>query len=247
MAEALKYGHWKRHNELKDDMDAYPGYHALSANHILHCAMEKIFHNQYGVPGVLYTGSIFQAAIEWLIHNGGQPYMFNYEKLPPLLQLGLFKYTKTSQLVINKLDDPGSFGSAPINGRVININYKLIFDSVEKFANVYCHVTDAAGNKPHYNKWITKEARWDFAAWLLGAIILHEILHNHGAVHTNLTPPRKQGSEYARTLPVIADCAVIMCTDMKSEVLDPQSSLHNSNFGLVEGGQEKSLLSHMVC
>lgn len=177
--------------------------------------MGKVFFDAHGKPGVLYSGDqVGHRARTEIDKNGGKVFRFTDVQLRSLLYHGEFKYGTSSEygpsgehgsrahrhwlLNVEGMDDGDGdyFATGDLNGDRVCFNYSKHQITAEALAS---------------RGWPADSQGVDMLAWFTAATMLHEIMHNHGFTHpksVNYTP----GSDYACSLPYIAERAVLRCS-----------------------------------
>ncbi|MDZ4685587.1 MAG: hypothetical protein SH850_11030 [Planctomycetaceae bacterium] len=173
-------------------------------------AMRLVFLDEQGHEGVLYSGAVYPKAQAFIQENGGRN-GFTLEGEEKMLKYGNFKYHTTQTIgSINFLvphlriegpdaEDSGNrvFAKTTLNGRMIEFNFYLITEVAKAR-----HGENATGA--------------DFIRWFSGAVMLHEIMHNHSFNHPN-PADWTFGSDYAKSLPHVALVSVMRCSPFAAD------------------------------
>ena len=164
-------------------------------------AMRLLFLDEQGRPGVLYRGLVYEQAKEIIARNGRR-YGFNEGDERKMLLHGDFDYCDPFWNLTFEGPDPedlerGVWGSAPVPGSVVKVNFYKLVETATQGLNNFPFQTDGVGVER--------------LAYFTAAIVLHEIVHNHGFEH-----PKELnwefGSDYASSLPHVAFLSVLMAS-----------------------------------
>jgi hypothetical protein len=157
-------------------------------------AMRRVFWDEHRRPGVLYTGRVYQESQAVVAENGGR-WAFSEESQKAMLERGFFKYP-TLNIGGHEPEDVVRRRWATAEFRGFSVDFCC--------PNVIASVNEEYPNGPD-------SVLVDFATWLSGAIMLHEIMHNHGFEHPDADAELSwdNGSAYGSSLPHVAFVSVL--------------------------------------
>ncbi|MFO0867295.1 MAG: hypothetical protein U0744_22095 [Gemmataceae bacterium] len=190
--EHLSWTRWWRTPATFEAMQSLTWHNLANYNQIFDAAMSLLFYDPHGNPGLLYRGELYahsQAVVDW---NGGRRLFTPFEQ-EAYLRDGRFFYNAHDQKWIYPPEpqDLGIFGRAVVPGNWI------IFNPARHLS----HATQIG---------IPANAQGvDMLAWITAATMLHEIMHNNGARHGSGFADARPGSDYASSLPFVAEQSVL--------------------------------------
>jgi hypothetical protein len=196
----LTWNNWNRSKGCRYWMDKKT-YLGKTFSSIFWSAMRLLFLDENNKPGLLYQGKIYPPA-KALIAANGRRYNFSEFDEIAMLKLGNFNYMGLPYTPFAKLlfegpdqEDIGKlWGEGKYVATEIDIGFYDIVDTAVKG-------TGLGGSFP-------KENGLEMITYFTGAIVLHEIMHNHGFHHPDKVNWDK-GSDYASSLPHVAAVAVL--------------------------------------
>lgn len=196
----LEWNRWFRSKGCRHWMDR-TFFAGVSFTNIFYQGMNLVFMSGSHAAGILYTGEVFAASQAIVAANGSRNDFSEADQKQYLLN-GLFKYGENVNYSLPLIFlGPDSedlkttqYAEAPIHGSVIAIHfYNLVLDAQNGTG-----AFQPKGALPQNADGVTQ------LAYFTAAVVLHEIMHNHGFGHENLTSDWRPGTPYASTLPQVA-------------------------------------------
>ena len=194
----LIWDNWKRTKSLRAEQDALK-FDGQTFTTIFYNAMSAIFYDAKGKPGVLYRGGVHHHAKAVIKNNGGKLNGYVDSEVFDRLRQGNFKKYRdierwwwadtkrhlTLDCVTASEKKRGIYGAAQLSGTTIRFN-----------------------SEQHAKVGADLKLNADEMKWLVGATVIHELLHNERFSHPKVvdyTP----GSDYACSFPFVAEVAVL--------------------------------------
>jgi hypothetical protein len=197
---ALAWNAWYRSNGCVYWMDRTT-FMGKSFSSIFWNAMRLVFFDEKGTPGLLYKGTLYPIA-ETIVATNGRRSGFTKADESAMLKQGSFHYF--GGLLPLRFEGPDQadigkvWGKAPIGGTEVDVGfYDLVQTATNGLGLGQAFPPNADGLR--------------MLTWFTGAIVLHEVMHNHSFRHptaVNWTP----GSTYASSLPHVAALSVLMAS-----------------------------------
>jgi hypothetical protein len=195
--ELLAWNNWGRSEGCREWMKRTT-FNKWTYTDIFYEAMELLFLARNGERGLLYEGKLLDPAKAVIKENKGRMYGFDYDDLYQLVEHGRFKYDTGVHALQIQGPDEGDIGRNKAGG----YNLGRAGRGIMVEFNFYNHIK------------VAKECGWhgregkERLVWLSASVMLHEIIHNHGFSHPEKTS-FKPGSDYASSLPMVAQLAVL--------------------------------------
>jgi hypothetical protein len=185
-----------------------------SFSSIFWSAMRLVFYDEHDKSGLLYQGKIYPFAQDVIAFNGRR-YRFTEQDEVAMLKLGNFHYLSTLLFATLLFEGPDQedrgnlWAKAPIGGSKVDVNFYDIMDTA----------LNGIGLGLTFPQ---NEVGLRMLTYFTGAIVLHEIMHNHFFEHPK-DVDWNHGSDYASSLPHVALLAVLRAS--------PEWSLFAPSFG----------------
>jgi hypothetical protein len=199
----LTWDNWHRTTGCRDWMDRTT-FAGADYSFIFYEAMKRLFYDDGGNKGLLYQGLILPQAVATVQWNGGRMKGFNETEMNVLLGGGNFWAYRDlrfrDSIIVNDLWIEG-----PDLPHDENDYAYAVGNSTIRF-NFYKHVQIA-----NDLGWPQNAIGVDLLIWTTALSMLHEIMHHHGFNHPE-TLDYTPGSDYASTLPFVAERAVAMAS-----------------------------------
>lgn len=201
----LHWNNWNRSSGGRYHMDRN-SFNGKPYTHYFYAAMRMAFADEEGRLGIVSTGQLFATAKADADANG---YVgFGPSELQTYLGDGKFKFAPVGSLEVQgpRLRIPRdhtTFALAELGGHIIELNFYFLMARVDTI--------------------IGQNANGETALiWATAAVMLHEILHNHGFDHPE-DVNHATGATYRQTFPVVAAHAMMALSPV---------SLRNIGLGL---------------
>ncbi len=192
----LKWDFWYRSDGCRHHMSK-TRFAGVDYGTVFWRAMRAVFIDEHDNYGLLYNGKLYPQ-VKKVVAKNGRRYGFNEEQEKRMLREGEFRYpiaTSIPTLLYLWFEGPDipednrNWASAYCPGRHINVNFYNMRDFAKK----------------HFPK--TKKGV-EQLVYFTGAVVLHEIMHNHGFSHPKKVN-WKPGTDYASSLPHVAFWSVL--------------------------------------
>ena len=199
---ALKWDNWYRSEGAKEHMPK-KSFAGKNFGSIFWDAMRLVFYDEHNKPGLLYQGKLYPLAQEIRAYIGdqyfGSSYRFTEKDAEEMLKFGNFHYRFPNRLRFegpDKEDIGKAWGEAVVDGYEIDVGFYDILDTA----------LNGTGLGIPFPR---NELGLRLITYFTGAIVLHQIMHNHHFVHPRGLPEWNKGSSYALSLPHVAFLAVL--------------------------------------
>lgn len=162
-------------------------------------AMRLVFYDEHDKPGLLYQRKLYPLAQEIVALNGRRSGFSEMDEIA-MLKLGNFHY-RIGLLPALRFEGPDKedigklWGEAPIGGWEVDVGFYDIVDTA----------LNGTGLGLAFSQ---NEVGLRMITYFTAAVVLHEIMHNHGFNHPKSVNWNK-GSDYASSLPHVALLAVL--------------------------------------
>ncbi|MBO0933021.1 hypothetical protein [Fibrella aquatilis] len=206
----LTWDNWYRSDGCRHWMDVTK-FAGTSFTDIFWRGMRLVFLDEKGNKGLLYNGEVYAEA-QKIINVNGKMLGFTQSDVKKYLLNGSFKYydkilnpipVHTPKLRFegpdkDDLQNPWQYAEGEVSGSEIHVHFYNMIRHAEQGIGAF----QTTGPLPQNAEGINQ------LAYFAAAVVLHEIMHNHGFQHPYAVD-WSPGSDYASTLPQVALQAVL--------------------------------------